>query len=54
VPEPRAAQLRERLGRDGIRLGAPSADGTFTVAVNETLARTSAGALADAFARALA
>jgi len=50
----RAPALRERLSRDGIRLPAPSAAGAFTIGVNETLARTTAPALLDAFTRALA
>ncbi len=53
VPAARAAAMRERLTRDGIRLGAPSATGGFTIAVNETLARTTAPQLLDAFTRAL-
>ena len=54
VPAARAAGLRERLAADGIRLGAPSATGGFTIAVNETIARRSAPALIEAFTRALA
>ena len=53
VPAARAAAMRERLTRDGIRLGAPSSTGGFTIAVNETLARTTAPQLLDAFTRAL-
>ncbi|MGE0443955.1 MAG: low specificity L-threonine aldolase [Vicinamibacterales bacterium] len=54
VPAARAAALRERLAADGIRLGAPAANGGFTVGVNETMARSSADALLDAFTRGLA
>jgi threonine aldolase len=54
VPAARAAALRERLAADGIQLGAPSATGGFTIAVNETMARRSAPALIAAFTRALA
>lgn len=54
VPAAKAPVLRERLAKDGIRLGAPSATGQFTVGVNETLARSSAPALLDAFTRGLA
>jgi threonine aldolase len=49
-----AQTLRQRLAARGIQLAAPGRDGTFLVGVNETLLRTSAAALADAFTRALA
>jgi threonine aldolase len=54
VPAAKATSLRERLARDGVRLGAPAPSGAFTVAVNETWARMDAPALVDAFRRALA
>jgi threonine aldolase len=50
----RAAAVRERLAKDGIMLAAPSATGSFTIGVNETLRRTTAPQLIDAFTRALA
>jgi threonine aldolase len=50
----KATALRDRLARDGIVLPAPSATGGFTLAVNETLLRTSSRQLTDAFVRALA
>ena len=54
VPAARAGAFRERLAVAGVRIGAPSATGGFTIAVNETMARSSAPALIDAFTRALA
>jgi hypothetical protein len=47
-----AAAFRQRLEAGGVFLG-PAQDGTFLVGVNETLNRTSAAALTDAFVRAL-
>ena len=45
--------LRERLGREGIRLPAPLADGSgFRLGVNESWGRTTASDLVDLFARA--
>lgn len=53
VPAAKAAPMRERLAREGIRLGAPNQNGQFTVAVNETLAWRTAPELIDAFTKAL-
>ena len=49
-----AAALRQRLAARGIQLAAPAPDGTFLVAINETLQRTTSAELVDAFTRALA
>jgi threonine aldolase len=49
-----AAAVRQRLGTRGILIGMPARDGTFLVAVNETLLRTSPAELADAFMHAMA
>jgi threonine aldolase len=49
-----AAAVRQRLAARGILVGAPAPDGTFLIGVNETLLRTSAAELTDAFTRALA
>jgi len=48
-----AAAFRQRLEAGGVFLG-PAQDGRFLVGVNETLNRTTATALSDAFAQALA
>jgi threonine aldolase len=48
-----AAGFRRRLAARGVSLGAPGGD-TFLVAVNETLNRMPAAAMADAFTGALA
>jgi threonine aldolase len=45
--------VQKRLAATGVMLGAPNRD-TFLVGVNETLNRTSAAELADAFVRAVA
>lgn len=44
---------RQRLLARGVALGAPAANGTFLLATNETLNRTAAEPLAQAFVRAL-
>jgi threonine aldolase len=49
-----AAVFQKKLAGLGIILSRPSADGRFLVGVNETLNRTTAGTIADAFRRALA
>jgi threonine aldolase len=49
-----APAFRSRLASRGILLGPPSEEGTFLVGVNETLLRTTAAELTDAFTRALA
>ena len=46
-----AASLRTRLAARGILLSTPSDDGTFLVGINETLNRTTADELIDAFVR---
>jgi len=48
-----AAAFQKRLAAQGIMLPAPQRD-TFTVGVNETINRATAGDLAESFARALA
>lgn len=48
-----AAAFRKRLAAGGVMLSAPQRD-TFLVGVNETLNRTTAAALTEAFTRALA
>jgi len=48
-----AVAVRQRLAARGSLIGAPASDGTFLVGVNETLLRTSAPELADAFTRAM-
>jgi threonine aldolase len=45
--------VRERLAAERVLLGPPRDDGTFLVAINETLNRTTAAALTDAFTRAV-
>jgi threonine aldolase len=47
-----AAAFQKRLAAEGVMLAAPQ-QGTFLVGVNETLTRTNARALTDAFVRAL-
>ena len=46
------AAFRQRLESAGVLVGAPQ-DGRFLIGVNETLNRTTATALTDAFVRAL-
>ena len=47
------AAFRKRLAARGVMLPAPQGD-AFLIGVNETLNRTTAAELTDAFARALA
>jgi len=47
------AAFQKRLAPKGVMLSAPQGD-AFVVGVNETLNRTTAGELTDAFVRALA
>lgn len=47
------AAFRRRLAGNGVIVGAPQADGTFLVAVNETWNRTDAAALTGAFIRSV-
>jgi len=46
------AAFRQRLEAAGVLVGAPQ-DGKFLIGVNETFNRTTAGALTEAFVRAL-
>ena len=49
-----AAGFRKRLAAVGVLLPPPSLDGRFLIGVNETLNRTTAARLADAFGHAIA
>ena len=54
VPGHDAAKVQKRLAAQGVLLSTPSADGRFLIGVNETLNRSTATALTQAFRQALA
>jgi len=49
-----AAVFQKKLAALGVNLPPPSPDGRFLIGVNETLNRTTATTLGDAFRRAIA